>query len=99
MMNGCRLVLPTSDSCRSQIIRTGRRVCQTSSARYGSTVMSFLPPKAPPLYPAVTLALLRGPRRVRPHVRGDHPALALRHLQDPRDRGRVLDDLGGDAER
>src|SRR5215831_21406846 len=33
MTNGCRLVLAVSDSCRSQIIRTGRRVCQTSSAR------------------------------------------------------------------
>ena len=33
------------------------------------------------------------------HVRGDHPDLALRHLQDAGDHGRVLDDLGGHAER
>ena len=65
MMNGCRLVLPTSDSCRSQIIRTGRRVCQTSSARYGSTVMSSLPPKPPPMYAAITLTLLCGTCRMR----------------------------------
>ena len=64
MMNGCRLVLATSDSCRSQIIRTGRRVCQTSRARNGSTVMSSLPPKPPPIYAAMTRTLLCGSSRM-----------------------------------
>ena len=64
MVNGCRLVLACIDSCRSQIMRTGRRVCQTSSARYGSTVMSSLPPKPPPMYEAMTRTLFCGRSRI-----------------------------------
>ena len=60
MMKGCRLVLASSDSWRSQIIRTGWRVCQTSSARDGATGLSSPPPHTAPTHAPDMPTLRRG---------------------------------------
>ena len=49
---------------RVHCIRTGRRVWATASARYGSTVMSSLPPKPPPTYGAITRTFESGTPRI-----------------------------------
>src|SRR5919197_1253573 len=64
MTNGWRWGRASNDSCRDHAIRTGRRVRHTSRARYGSTVMSSLPPNPPPMYVAMTRTFVWGTPRI-----------------------------------
>ena len=59
-MKGWRFGRASRDSYRLQTMRTGCPVVHASSAAYGSTVMSSLPPKPPPRKGATTRTRLCG---------------------------------------